>query len=55
MVVEAEFKKYTEQNHELAESRNRCLRERERISELLFAGSRNKERHAYWQAYQCCT
>ena len=49
MVVEAEFKKYTEQNkqnRELAESRNRRLRERERISELLFAGSRNKDRHA---------
>ena len=46
MVAEAEFKKHTEQNCELAESRNRHLRERERISELLFAGSRNKDRHA---------
>ena len=36
MVAEAEFKKHTEQNCELAESRNRRLRERERISELQY-------------------
>ena len=41
-----EKKKYTEQNHELAESRSRRLRERERISELVLVGSRNKDRHA---------
>lgn len=39
-------KKYTEENDELAESRSRRFKQRERISELVLVGSRDKDRHA---------